>query len=651
MSVREIKTTIAVDGEKKFKAALDDAGRSLRVMGADMKAAAAEFDATGNKQQYVTERSRLLRDEIAQQEKIVDSLVNAVRDSSAKYGDAGKQTDGYRIKLSTATATLIRMKKELSETDREAEELGRDSVRVGRQIESGIGDAAEEASKSLDDMIGKIGDDLSSIRGSATFSVVSKVTQFVSKSISGITDFVDNNAEYRRTISFFEQNALDAHVNLDEANKMLFSVASLTGDLDGASEGMSNLMKSGFSGEWLQRAIDLLGGASIVWQDTLKFENLAESMQESIATGKGTGAFGELIERLGGNLDDFNKAMEGQTTLEGKQETALAWISGKGLLEAKHDYEERNASLLEQQKANLELTQAWADLAAEFDPLVTGIIQTLTDIVKAGTDGVKGIKRMLAGDDEFIYGDKTKEEATAQTVQATTEAQANPQAPSNFLQDFFFKIQEWTTGGTYKNGVYVGEDGAKEAGREDAAQYAEGAKEALTESMPTLAELMDAYNTGGTEGVKNALSGLTLTEDQIASVKEMFSALGIDSAAIFDTKMQEGMGAAINNARISGENSATALGNGIAAYASYPISEAWKMADEINAAYASIGSGTNAKPTYPGSGGGTSGSGGTPKGSAGTPIVMQVNGREIARAVVGDISSFQGKGAVRVKKG
>lgn len=71
--------------------------------------------------------------------------------------------------------------------------------------------------------------------------------------------------------------------------------------------------------------------------------------------------------------------------------------------------------------------------------------------------------------------------------------------------------------------MYVGENGAKEAGKEDAAQYAEGAKEALTESMPTLAELMDAYNTGGTEGVKNALSGLTLTEDQIASVKERFS--------------------------------------------------------------------------------------------------------------------------------
>ena len=75
------------------------------------------------------------------------------------------------------------------------------------------------------------------------------------------------------------------------------------------------------------------------------------------------------------------------------------------------------------------------------------------------------------------------------------------------------------------------------------------------------------------------------------------------------------------------------------------------MADEINAAYASIGSGTNDKPTYPGSGGGASGSGGTSKASAGTPIVMQVNGRELARAVVGDISSFQGKGAVRVKKG
>ena len=112
MSTREIATTIKLDGEKAFNAALREAQRELRVMGADLKAAAAEFEFTGDKQQLLTAKSRTLRDEIAQQDKIVEALTQAVKDSAEKYGDASKQTDGYRIKLSNATTTLFKLKQQ-----------------------------------------------------------------------------------------------------------------------------------------------------------------------------------------------------------------------------------------------------------------------------------------------------------------------------------------------------------------------------------------------------------------------------------------------------------------------------------------------------------------------------------------------------------
>lgn len=94
MAVREIKTSIALDGEQAFKQALADASRNLRVMDADLKAAATEFKVTGDAQQYYTEKSRNLKEQIAQQEQVVDMLVNAVRKSAAPSGKATQKRMG-----------------------------------------------------------------------------------------------------------------------------------------------------------------------------------------------------------------------------------------------------------------------------------------------------------------------------------------------------------------------------------------------------------------------------------------------------------------------------------------------------------------------------------------------------------------------------
>ena len=204
MAVREIKTSIALDGEQAFKQALADASRNLRVMDADLKAAATEFKVTGDAQQYYTEKSRSLKEQIAQQEQVVDALVNAVRQSAAVYGNNSAKTDEWRIKLSNATAKLMTMKKGLQDTDKEAEEFGRDSKRVGKQIEDGIGDGAEEANKSVKDLIENLQQDIGSIKGSVGFQVAATVTQTISSAVQGMTEFVESNRDYRRVMEQYE---------------------------------------------------------------------------------------------------------------------------------------------------------------------------------------------------------------------------------------------------------------------------------------------------------------------------------------------------------------------------------------------------------------------------------------------------------------
>ena len=591
MAVREIKTSISLDGEKAFRQAVNDASRAMRVMNAELKAIGAEFGVTGDKQQFLTQKSNNLRQAIAQQEQIVNALSGAVRESAKEYGDAANQTDGYRIKLANATAALNRMKQELAATDREAEELGRDSTRVGRQIEDGIGDGADEARESLSDMMRQMQEDIGSIKGSAAFTVTTQIAGGIVDVVDNLAGFVESSRDYRRQMAYLEESARNAGMDWEDVQRFVFEITSLTGDMDGAAEAMTNLLRTGLKGPDLQNAIDLLTGASILWGDTLKIENLAESLQESIATGSATGAYGELLERLGMSVESYNAAMEGLSEQE-RAVGSLTFLSNNGLLETTEGFKERNSALIEAQRAQLEAQQAWADLAEELEPLSTKITEKTTEYVKALTSGIATLK--------LILSDNAEEAASSLGMSEDELARewAKKTGNTGLLND---EENQWgifrtDVGDAFSNiwkGLFGGAS-AEEAGRNDGAAYAEGMDAAVRDNLPTYDEMMEAYFMGGSDALKGWIDSLALSEEDRAAADEIMRSIGVESGTGFDEGLKTSMNTAIENAKISGSNAAMGVGNGIAASSSYAVRQAWDMASGINAALASIGAGYNA---------------------------------------------------------
>lgn len=591
MAVREIKTSISLDGEKAFRQAVNDASRAMRVMNAELKAIGAEFGVTGDKQQFLTQKSNNLRQAIAQQEQIVNALSGAVSDSAQKYGDAAQQTDGYRIKLDNAKAALSRMKQELAATDREAEELGRDSTRVGRQIEDGIGDGAREAQESLSDMMRQMQEDIGSIKGSAALTVTTQIAGGIVDVVGNLSGFVESSRDYRRQMAYLEESARNAGMNWDEVQNFVFQIASLSGDMDGAAEAMTNLLRTGLKGPDLQNAIDLLTGASILWGDTLKIENLAESLQESIATGEATGAYGELLERLGMDLESYKAAMEGLSEEE-RAIGSLTFLSNNGLLQTTEEFKERNSALIEAQQEQLKAQQAWAELAEELEPLSTKITEKTTAYVKALTSGLSTLK--------LILSDNAEEAASSLGMSEDELARewAKKTGNTGLLND---EENQWgifrtDVGDAFSNiwkGLFGGAS-AEEAGRNDGAAYAEGMDAAVRDNLPTYDEMMEAYFMGGADALKGWIDSLALSEEDRAAADEIMRSIGVESGTGFDEGLKTSMNTAIENAKISGSNAAMGVGNGIAASSSYAVRQAWDMANGINAALASIGAGYNA---------------------------------------------------------
>ena len=444
---RDISVSIAVQGEKEFNQALKNAQSAVKVLSSELKASEASFDENADAQAYFANRTRLINAQIDQQRTILSSLEQAVREAAEEFGDASAKTDKYRIEINKTHGEIAKLERALRETQQEAEELGRDSTRVGRQLEDGIGDAADNVTEKLEDMTRKIESDLSDIGGTVQFSAFKDAFDMANSAMESVTGFVENTEEYRRQLSFLEQNAADHGFDFAYIKDQLFQIAALTGDADGAFEAISNLMAAGFDGKELEEAIDLIGGAVIRFPETMKFENLAESLQESVQTGSATGAYAELLERLGVDLETVNKSMEKAKTEEERQQIALAYLNEHGLKETVDNYKSMNEDLIASETAQLKYNDALSGLSEVLLPVATNWTNFKTAFVEGITDMVNG------GFDEWI-ADRTLE---LENLRTDLDGWMRELMGGDLYDTLFGQKQEAGTPGAYAGLVQIGE--------------------------------------------------------------------------------------------------------------------------------------------------------------------------------------------------
>lgn len=595
MPVREIKTSLALDGEKAFKQAIADASRQLRVMNADLKAVAAEFDLTGDKEQMLTQKSGILKTEISQQEKIVEALNRAVKESAEAFGDSSNKTDGYRIKLSNAKASLSKLKSELQDADREAEEFGRDSVKVGRQIEDGIGDSAEDAEKSVKGLIDRMSEDIGSIKGSAAYTVTTNIMGSVVNAVQGLLGFVEENRDYRRKMAQFSEAVKRSGIDETVAQDFMYQIAAVTGDIEGAITAISNLLQTGLDQSGIQNAIDMFLGAGILFGDTFDIESLAQDYQESVKAGKATGIYAELLTRIGEDVNSYNELMKNEDEIS-RANGSLTILSDHGLIQTTESLKENHSELLEAQRAQIELTQEWAELAEDVEPVVTALQKAATTIVKGLSTLLNTLAEAIGEEfiESFTNGDEEKKKVAQEALKKglITEEEAFTYSMddvslgmpfTNMATGLYnlFLHQEQEKIGEKIESAMPKEDTAQTAGEVYGEAYAEGVVNGLQNGLSIPTDLLPMDNL--TEKI------ITESEDTEISLKD----LGLEDGTSYGQGVDEAMSSAIENAKISGVNVGVSIGNGITEATPGVVSAAVAMVNKVNEAFAGLSGGVN----------------------------------------------------------
>lgn len=177
----------------------------------------------------------------------------------------------------------------------------------------------------------------------------------------------------RAGLGNIEVNAKNAGISIETASQAMRTMNAVSGDLDGALEATNNLLNAGLPESVLQRAVENLAGAYIKFPETLKFESLADSLQETLATGAATGQFAELLDRLGIGAEKFNDHIAMIPGGIDRWNYTLGQLAKAGLLDVYNGWKQSNEELIASRDASFELQIAMTRLAEVLQPILVSV--------------------------------------------------------------------------------------------------------------------------------------------------------------------------------------------------------------------------------------------------------------------------------------
>ena len=285
--------------------------------------------------------------------------------------DLDKAFSGARMDQSQYDA----LQRELAFTAKEAE----NAEKAAKQCADGLDELGRSA-RDAADKAGKIRDTFAPVTGAvAALGTAAAAT-------------VPATEDLRAGLSRLDESARSSGAGLADARGAFEQFYQVAGQTDSAIEATANLLQTGLTENRLQLAVEALSGAVIRFPDTLNIESLADSLQETLATGSATGQFAELLDRLGGGAETFSEQLSLYTDQVARQELALGTLARGGLMESYESWLANNQALADNRQATLDLQLELAELAETIQPLMTTIVelaQGLMDWFNGLDDGAK----------------------------------------------------------------------------------------------------------------------------------------------------------------------------------------------------------------------------------------------------------------------
>ena len=363
-----------------LKAGLSEANKQIQLANSKFKAATAGMDDWTKSTEGLSAKIEQLGTVLDLQKRKLAGLEAEYEQVAKEQGANSEAARRLQIQINNQQAIVKRTEREYNNYQETLKgvkdgsiDLEKASLKAGKAVEK-AGKQAEEA-----------GDGFTVAKGAVAGFIANGLSALVGAAKEGISTILglsDATREYRKTLATVDAAAQDAGVSTDFIRDKFADTMSVLQDDAGVSEGLNNLLTAGFDEKTLDGITSSLEGAALKWKDTLKFEGLADSLQEWIGSGGEslTGNFAELLERMGYNLDDVKEKTAGMTD-EQRRNYAANLLASEGLADVSEKYREQNADMIAAEKANVEWQNTVASAGEKIEPITTKIREGFTQIL------------------------------------------------------------------------------------------------------------------------------------------------------------------------------------------------------------------------------------------------------------------------------
>lgn len=392
MGADAIGTSLYID-YSDFARGIAEANRLIKLNEQQFKTASASLDDWSNTSEGLETKLKSLSKTIELQKGKVGALEQEYEKVKKEKGENSTSAQLLAIKLEKERTALANSEKEARNYTKKLDDLKRASKE------------AESSSKGLGGAFKSL------LSANLVASAIGAVTSAVGSMIGSFLGASEATKEYRTNLAKVEQTAKTMGESVGNAKENMLAMASISGDVEAAGEAVNNLLSAGIKGDNLDKITKQLEGASIKWKDTLKLEGLADGLQETLATGSATGAFGELLERGGKSLDDFNARLANCTTTAEQQELVMQELSSMGLEKVSESYREANKNLVDAELAQLKYNDTMAQVGTAMEPVITvftnmktAMLEMLLPAIQQITKGITMFAQGASGAGQVIAG-------------------------------------------------------------------------------------------------------------------------------------------------------------------------------------------------------------------------------------------------------
>lgn len=313
------------------------------------------------------------------------TLRKQAKEVSDEFGNPISQDeyDKLQREIVFTNDKLQTLSKELDATEIEMTDLAKDTTKAANELDdfANAADGAGSESSGLGSFLsGGLATGLG-VAGAAVGAVV-----------GGLIEAEEQSREYRAEMGKLDAAFESSDLSAEAAEATYKSLQGVIGETDQSVEAAQQIALLADSeeraAEWAGYAAGMVGK----FGDALQPETFYESANETLKLGEATGAFTQMLEGCGMNVEQFNADLAACTTEQEKQALMLR-VTEEALGDAADSYRETNAETIRANEANEAWNESMAGVGAAIGPVITDVkmmgAELLGSLVPAIQTGAK----------------------------------------------------------------------------------------------------------------------------------------------------------------------------------------------------------------------------------------------------------------------